>query len=145
VTDDALIENKLHWAPVASPEEGRYLCAILNSQALGERVAPLQSVGQFGRRDFDKYVFAIPFPTFHPADQLHAELALAAARAERAAASVPISETDGFQKARRLVRAALDESGVNEPGPERRSLTSGLRRCRRERNRSRPPPRSACS
>ncbi len=89
----------------------RRWCAF-NSQALGERVAPLQSVGQFGRRHFDKYVFAIPFPTFDPADDLHAEIAGAALEAERVAASVALPEGYGFQKARRLVRAVLDESGV---------------------------------
>ena len=66
VTGEAVIENGFYWAPVFGPEEGRYLCAILDSEARGERVAPLQSVGQFGRRHFDKYVFAIPFPTFDP-------------------------------------------------------------------------------
>ncbi len=81
-------------------------------QALGERVAPLQSVGQFGRRDFDKYVFAIPFPTFDRADDLHADIARAAGEAERVAAAVPLPEGCGFQKARTLVRTALDESGV---------------------------------
>jgi len=114
VTEAALIENKLYWAPVASPDEGRYLCAILNSQALGARVAPLQSVGQFGRRDFDKYVFAIPFPIFDPAEALHAEIARAAAEAEDAAASVALPNGVGFQHARRLIRAALDDTGATE-------------------------------
>lgn len=72
----------------------------------------MQSVGQFGRRDFDKYVFAIPFPTFDPVHDLHLEIALAASEAEQVAAAVPLPEGSSFHKARRLVRAALDESGV---------------------------------
>ncbi len=114
LTSGDLVEHKLYWAPVSSPEEGRYLCAILNSQALGERVAPLQSVGQFGPRDFDKYVFAIPFPIFDPADGLHAEIARAAAEAELVAASLALPDSTGFQQARRLIRAALGETGAAE-------------------------------
>ena len=36
-----------------------------------------------------------------------------AGEAERVAASATLPESVGFQKARRLIRAALEESGVN--------------------------------
>lgn len=61
VTDTVtLIDHKLYWAPVDSIDEGRYLTAILNSPVLLARVTPLQALGLFGARDFDKTVFAIP-------------------------------------------------------------------------------------
>jgi hypothetical protein len=57
---NAVIDHKLYWAPVATVEEGRYLTAILNSQALAVAVAPLQARGQHNPRDFDMHIFAIP-------------------------------------------------------------------------------------
>jgi SAM-dependent methyltransferase len=112
LTGDALIEHKLYWTAVASLSEARYLTAILNSAALGERVTPLQSVGQFGPRDFDKYVFRIPFPRFNQRDSLHGRIVRAAARAEKISASAPLPEMVGFQKARSMIREALEARGV---------------------------------
>jgi len=42
ISGHVLVEHKLYWAAVASANEGRYVAAILNSAALGNRVAPLQ-------------------------------------------------------------------------------------------------------
>jgi hypothetical protein len=47
----AVVQHKLYWATASSPDEARFLCAILNSGTLAERVAPYQSRGQFGARD----------------------------------------------------------------------------------------------
>jgi hypothetical protein len=108
----AVIEHKLYWAPVASAVEGRYLSAILNSGALLERVQGLQSRGQFGRRDFDTYVFAVPFPLFDGQDPLHMAIAEAAERAELVAAGVEVVPGSRFQTVRASIREALDESGL---------------------------------
>lgn len=70
----AVIDHKLYWAAVDNPDEGRYLVAILNSTTLLQRVQPLQTRGLMGPRDFDKYVFHIPFPTYDPNNSHHRTL-----------------------------------------------------------------------
>lgn len=113
IADPAVVvEHKLYWAPVSSPDEGRYLTAILNSNALMEAVKPLQSRGQFGRRDFDLHVFSLGFPVFNPDDPLHASLAELAARAEATAATTALPDDCQFQRARKIIRGALAQDGV---------------------------------
>ncbi|KAA0919134.1 N-6 DNA methylase [Dietzia sp. ANT_WB102] len=112
--ESAVIDHKLYWAPVAAEAEGHYLCAILNSSTLLERVKPLQALGLFGTRDFDKNVFAVPFPRFDSTDSLHARLSDLGARSEKAACSVDISGTRTFQAARKKVAAALLEAGISQ-------------------------------
>ena len=46
-------------------EEARYLCGILNSEALRSGVEQYQAQGQWGARHFDKYVFNLPIPRFN--------------------------------------------------------------------------------
>ena len=108
----AVIDHKLYWAPVASVDEGRYLCAVLNSQILAETVAALQARGQHNPRDFDMHVFALAFPEFQSADPLHRRLAELGERAEEVASRVDLAGVAQFQKARRLVREALRKDGV---------------------------------
>lgn len=108
----AVVEHKLYWASVASEDEGRYLCAILNSQALADAVAPLQSRGQHNPRDFDLHVFALNFPEYDQREQLHVELARLAERAEDMAAATALKGDWQFQKSRRVVRDALRKDGV---------------------------------
>jgi hypothetical protein len=64
--EQAVIDHTLYWATVGSPDEGRYLTAILNSDGLHTRVEPLMSEGLFGKRHVDKYLFAVQFPLFDP-------------------------------------------------------------------------------
>jgi hypothetical protein len=65
------------------------------------------SEGLFGKRDIDKYVFAVPFPTFDPDTELHAKLAEAGAQSESVAAEVDLAGAGSFQAARKEVRKAL--------------------------------------
>jgi hypothetical protein len=109
---NAVIDHKLYWAPVATVEEGRYLTAILNSQALTEAVAPLQARGQHNPRDFDMHIFALAFPLFDPDDVRHLELAALAGTAEEIAAGLDLDLAWQFQKARRITREALVENGI---------------------------------
>lgn len=108
----AVIDHKLYWAAAESVDEGRYLCAVLNSQALRDAVAPLQSRGQHNPRDFDMHVFALPFPLFDATVESHLRLVALAERAEQVAAAVELDPAWQFQKARRVTRAALREDGV---------------------------------
>jgi len=108
----AIIDHKLYWAPVDTIEEGRYLCAILNSQALTDAVAPLQARGQHNPRDFDMHVFALAFPIYNPDNELHQQIAELAGTAETVAAGLDLDPSWQFQKARRVTREALHKHGV---------------------------------
>lgn len=108
----AVVEHKLYWAPIASEKEALYLAALLNSEAARARIEAFQSRGQFGARDFDKVMFNLPIPRFDAAQKLHLDLAAAAAKAEKIAASVALPEGVKFQRARALIRAALTEAGL---------------------------------
>ena len=108
----AIVEHKLYWAAVDSMEEAGYLCAILNSDVLQSGVKQYQSQGQWGARDFDKYVFNLPIPRFDAANPLHGELAQAAQTAEAIASAVEVKENEHFTRARARVRATLAEHGV---------------------------------
>ena len=65
-----------------------------------------------GCADFDKVMFNLPIPRFDATDQLHNELAAAATEAERIAAAFELPEAVKFQRARKLIREALTESGI---------------------------------
>ncbi|MFG3069904.1 N-6 DNA methylase [[Kitasatospora] papulosa] len=109
---DAIIDHKLYWAATSSPSEARYLVAVLNSGALAEKVRPLQAIGLFGPRDFDKHIFDVAIPVFDEKNEDHEELANLSASAETLAKQVDISDV-GFKKGRGLVREALEESGIS--------------------------------
>jgi hypothetical protein len=107
-----VIDHMLYWMAPANVDEGRYLIAILNSEAARARIAQYQARGQWGARHFDKVMFNLPIPRFEAENKLHRELADAAAEAERLAASVELPEGVKFQRARGLVRTALTEAGI---------------------------------
>lgn len=107
-----MIDHKLYWGAVETPDEARYLTAILNSQALTNAVLPLQARGQHNPRDFDTHIFALPFPAFDSSDALHLELADLAAHAETLAADVELEPQWQFQKCRRVLREALVDAGI---------------------------------
>lgn len=111
--DRAIIDHKLYWMAAPNIAEGRYLLAILNSEAARSRIENLQSEGQFGKRDFDKVMFSLPIPKFRRDDPLHRELSVSAAHAEAVAAAVVMDEGVGFQHKRRLVRDALAQDGIS--------------------------------
>ena len=57
-------------------------------------------------------MFTLPIPRFDASQPLHVDLAAAAAEAERIAAAFELPEAVKFQRARKLIRDALTESGV---------------------------------
>ena len=103
----AVVDHKLYWAAVDSVEEGRYLCALLNSEALRMRLEQYQSRGMWGPRDIDKYPFNLQIPAFDGQDPAHLELAELAAKAEEVAAAATAGKTVHFSTARQRVRKAL--------------------------------------
>ena len=113
VTDGtAVVDHKLYWAAVDSVEEARYLCGILNTEALRSGVEQYQSQGQWGARDFDKYVFNLPIPGFNEGDPLHCRLAEAGGTAEEVAGGLAEDEGEYFTRTRRRMRSALNADGV---------------------------------
>ena len=110
--DAAVVEHKLYWGAVESVDEAQFLCGILNSEVLRAAVEPYQAQGQWGARDFDKYVFNLPIPRFARDDTLHREIANAARTAERVAGDVPSRKGEYFVTTRKRVRAALAEHGI---------------------------------
>ncbi|MHB8290243.1 MAG: hypothetical protein ACYDEY_13625, partial [Acidimicrobiales bacterium] len=107
-----VIDHSLYWAATTTLAEARYLTAILNSSVIGEFVRPYQSVGAFGPRHFDKYVWYVPVPEFDPSDPSHHRLVDLAEQAEDVAESVELGDRMGFQEARRLIREALVAEGI---------------------------------
>lgn len=109
-----LVEHKLYWAAVSSLSEARYLTAILNSEILLERVRPLQALGLFGPRDFDKNVFSVQIPIYDSSDASHQELARLAAEAELVSAQVQSPPGTDFKKLRKMARLLLEEAGLSD-------------------------------
>ena len=110
--EKTVIDHKLYWAKAESVAEAHYLCGILNSEVLRAGVARYQSRGQWGARDFDKYVFNLPIPRFDDGFALHRRMAKAARTAEDVARAVALEEGAHFTRARRRIRIALAEHGV---------------------------------
>ena len=108
----AVIDHKLYWIRTRNVEEARFLCGILNSEALRAAVEPYQAQGQWGARDFDKYVFNLPIPRFDKDNALHRDIAANARIAERVAAGVAVNEGEYFVRTRKRIRAALAKHGV---------------------------------
>ena len=108
----AVVDHMLYWAAVGSVEEARYLCGILNSEALRSRVERYQAQGQWGARHFDKYVFSLPIPRFDSKNLLHGGLAVLAGKAEEVARDVAETEREHFTRTRKRVRAALRAHGI---------------------------------
>ena len=109
---EVFIDHTLYWAAAPTISEARYLTAVLNSELLTQRVAPLQSRGQFGARHFDLYVFNVPIPMYDSRVPLHGQLAVLAERAEAVAEATALGPGVSFQRARQLVRSALAKEGV---------------------------------
>jgi hypothetical protein len=88
--------------------------AILNAPVLTALVRPCQSVGAFGPRDFDKYVWYVPIPQYDANDDRHRQLVDLGIKGETVCEAVELPEGVGFQRARGLLRAALEEAGIAE-------------------------------
>jgi hypothetical protein len=109
---DVLVDHKAYWAPARSPDEARYLIAVINSAAVLAKITDLQSHGQRDKRDFDNLVWTLPIPEYDDTDPLHRDLASAAAHAETVAAGVALTDEQHFTAKRRAIRAALVADGV---------------------------------
>ncbi len=72
---DILIDTKLYWIKCQSLKEAHYLTALINSEALKERVDSLMARGMFGARDLHKHLWRLSIPEYDKDNSLHIELA----------------------------------------------------------------------
>lgn len=107
-----VVDHMAYWAPARSMSEAHYLTAILNSETVRTRIAPLQPRGEGGARHFDNLAWELPIPLYDSAIPLHRDLAAAAAQAERVAARVELAAGAHFTAQRRAIRAALAADGI---------------------------------
>lgn len=107
----AIVDHKAYWVPIRSLGEARYLCVLINSDAVLQRVIPMQLRGWRDPRDFDNLVWELPIPEFHPAVSLHQEIAAVGAEAESIAAAVALPLGD-YRRKRRAIRDALAQTGL---------------------------------
>jgi hypothetical protein len=106
-----VIDHMAYWAPIRSMNEARYLCVIINSDTVLQRVIPMQARGWRDPRHFDNLVWELPIPEFQEGSILHRELAAAGAEAETTASAVVLPEGD-YRRKRRAVRNALGDTGL---------------------------------
>jgi hypothetical protein len=112
IDEHAVIDHKLYWGGTATMEEAYYLTAVLNAPAIAEIVAPYQSRGAFGARDFDKYVWYPPIPEYDKTIESHRQLAELGRQASEIVAEMDIPDEVGFQRARSLLRTVLRDGGL---------------------------------
>jgi SAM-dependent methyltransferase len=108
----AVVEHKAYWCAARTNEEARYICAIVNAEHLRLQITDKQSKGQGGARDFDNLMWELPIPEYDAREALHRDLAALAAECEAAAAAVELPEGAHFTRHRRLIRDALDATGL---------------------------------
>ncbi|MCX7684494.1 MAG: N-6 DNA methylase [Acetobacteraceae bacterium] len=108
----AVVEHAAYWAPARDEEEARYLTALLNADSLREILSYMQPKGQGGARHFDNLFWELPIPEFARREARHRRLVALAEKAEAVAAAATWPEGAHFTAARRAVRVALRESGL---------------------------------
>lgn len=107
-----IIDQTLYWIPAKNINEAYYLTAVLNSGATTQAVSAYQSRGLFGARDFAKYVWMLPIPTFDSSDELHNQIASLGQQAEQLAELVELPKESRFQTSRKIIRAELQNAGL---------------------------------
>ena len=108
---DMLVDYTLYWMPVDTHEEADYLCGIINSRTLRERVKPLMPIGQFGSRHLQKHLWKLNIPEYdanHPKHGKVVEASRTAAAAVRQAVNSMNNPTS--RTARRVARDKLTEA-----------------------------------
>lgn len=118
---DVIVENSLYWTATTTRDEALYLCGIINSRSLRDRVAPYMPRGQYGPRHLHTHLWKLPIPSYAATQDTHIELSRAAADAANEAARQVARECERrgvatltTQTARRTVRdwLAMSEEGA---------------------------------
>lgn len=106
-----VIDHKLYWMAASTREEATYICAILNSATVTQRVRPLMSYGK-DERDIDKYVWELPIPEYDPSDDAHCRLSGLGSAAEAEVQALKFTGNAFYTSVRRKVRAHLAASAT---------------------------------
>ena len=103
-----VVEHSLFSVPCSSPDEARFLSAILNADAM----LPAFRAARKSDRHFVTHIWReVPIPRYDGQSELHRDLAEFSASAERIAKRTWTADY-GAVKARRLMRDALRADGV---------------------------------
>jgi hypothetical protein len=109
-----IVDHTLYGAAFSDAEEADYLCAILNSEMVNERIKPFQSTGLLGERDIHKKLLELPIPLYSSAFKDHRKLAELGAEAREIAAEIVKSPSfpagSSLARQRAAVRTALKET-----------------------------------
>lgn len=92
--------------------EAHYLCAVLNSGLINEKIKPLQPRGLFGERTIHRRPFMFPIPKFDNKDNVHLKLAELSKKCHDKIASLRFKKRSaaGMRKdARKAVRLKIAE------------------------------------
>ena len=82
ITDSkSVLDKSLYQVTCTSTDEGYFLLAIINSNALASAVEPLRPKGLYGPRDLDKHLWKLPIPEYDPNDTDHINLSRLGRRA----------------------------------------------------------------
>ena len=108
-----IVDTSAYWTITRSSDESSYLCSIVNSNFVLQRIIPMQPRGWRDPRHFDNLVWELPIPEFDGNATLHRELAEAGEAATYAAAEVVLPEGD-FRRKRRAIRDALADLGISQ-------------------------------
>jgi hypothetical protein len=84
-----IADYKTFWFGTNNFDEANYLAAILNSNAMNQKIKPYQTRGKFGPRDICRLPFEFNVPQFDPRNELHRQIAALGIKATKEAVSLP--------------------------------------------------------
>lgn len=113
-----VVEHKLYWSACESEEEGHYLAAVLNAEAVNQEIKPFQTRGLLGERDIEKKVLELPIPVYDGSKATHRRIAELGRRARNevlaALPKIPATRSLGQRRSavRKMIAKTLRE--INE-------------------------------
>lgn len=108
--ESAVVGHELYWASV-NEDGAYYLCAVLNSTPVLERLGALVSYGAFGERHIAKDVWQIPIPLYDGDEAVHVELSELAREGERVVQELDLGGLATTSR-RKAIRKELSDSGL---------------------------------
>lgn len=112
-TAEAVIEHQLDWAAIRDEDEGRFLCAILNSPLTTEAATPFMTSGKGGGRHIGKSLWNVPVPLFDADEPGHQEIARLGREAEEMVCDLELPD-QVHGRLRGIVRAELEACGLTQ-------------------------------
>ncbi len=109
----SVVDHTLYWAPVRNPDEGHYLCGVLNSATVTEMVRPYMSYGK-DERHIDKHVWNLPIPEYDESNVDHRRIVELAKEMQKEIDSLDLDWNGYFVTIRRKIRAHIASSKTGE-------------------------------